>query len=106
MFGSVLNMPLDYLSYFAVVLGGTHGKVDIRQTDYSIHSKLRIFLYSEVIHGSKTNIQANDGLTKVKVNDQLLNLMICSFFHFGRSNVPDNNVINRSGACYFLHASN
>ena len=45
-------MPLDYLSCFAVVLRGKHGTVDICQTDYSIHSKLRIFPYSEVLHGS------------------------------------------------------
>ena len=54
MFNRVLNMPLDYLSCFSVVLRGIHGKVDICQNDYSIHSKLRIFPYSEVIHGSTT----------------------------------------------------
>ena len=37
-----------------MVLRGTHGKADIWQTDYSIHSKLRIFPYSEVIHGNTT----------------------------------------------------
>ena len=47
-------MPLDYLSYFAVVLRGIHKKVDICQNDYSIRSKLRIFLHFEVIHGSTT----------------------------------------------------
>ena len=54
MFNSVLNMSLDYLSYFAVVLRGIHGKVDICQTDYSIHLKLRISLilksYMELQH--------------------------------------------------------
>ena len=39
-------MPLDYLSCFAMVLRGIHGKVDICQTDHSIPSKLRIFPYS------------------------------------------------------------
>ena len=47
-------MPLDYLGWFAVVLRGMHGKVDICQTDYSIHSKLRTFFYSKIIHGSTT----------------------------------------------------
>ena len=47
-------MPLDYLSCFAVVLRGIHGEVDICQIDYSVHSKLRTFPYSEVIHGSTT----------------------------------------------------
>ena len=54
MFDRVLNMSLGYLSCLAVVPGGIHGKVDICQTDFSIYSKERIFLYSEVAHGSKT----------------------------------------------------
>ena len=45
---------LDYLSCFAVVLKGIHVKVDICQTDNDFHSKLRIFSYSEVMHGSAT----------------------------------------------------
>ena len=49
----VLNMPLDYLSCFALVQRGIQENVDICQTDYSIiPCKLRIFPYSEVIHGS------------------------------------------------------
>ena len=48
-------MPLDYLSCFTVVLRGIHGKFDICRTEYSIHSKLRIF-----------NTQTNERLTKVK----------------------------------------
>ena len=47
-------MPLYYLSCFAVVLRGVQGKVDICQIDYSIHPKIGIFPYSEVIHESKT----------------------------------------------------
>ena len=54
MFNRVLNMPLDYLSYFAIVLRGIHRKVDICQSNYSIHFKLIIFPYSEFIHGSTT----------------------------------------------------
>ena len=50
MFDRVLNMPLDYLSCFAMALRGIHEKVDICQT-YSIHAKLSIFPYSEVIYG-------------------------------------------------------
>ena len=41
-------MPLDYLSYFALVLTGIHGKFAIYQADYSIHSNFSP--YSEVIH--------------------------------------------------------
>ena len=47
-------MLLDYLSYFAVVLRGIHGNVDIFQTDHSILSKLEFSLYCEVIHESAT----------------------------------------------------
>ena len=53
MFDKVLNMPLDYLSCFAVVVRGIR-KAGICQADYSIHSKQRIFPYLEVIHGSAT----------------------------------------------------
>ena len=52
MFDRVLNVSLDYLSCFAVVVRGIYGKVDIYQTVYSIHSKLKLFPYSKVIHGS------------------------------------------------------
>ena len=54
MFDKVLDMLLDHSNFFAVVLRGIHRKVDIYQTDYSIHSKQRIFSYSNVIHGSTT----------------------------------------------------
>ena len=54
MFDSVLDMTLDHLNCFAMVLGGAHGKVDTCQTDYSIHSKQIIFPYSNVMHGSTT----------------------------------------------------
>ena len=54
MFDRVLNMPQDYQSYFVQVLRGMHRKVDICQTDYSIHFKLKTFIYSEAIHGSTT----------------------------------------------------
>ena len=42
------------LSCFAIVVRGIHKMVNIYQTDYSIHSKQRIFRYSEVIHESST----------------------------------------------------
>ena len=49
-----------------MVLRVIHGKVDICQADYSIHSKLRI--------------QANERLTeRLKKNDQLSNLMLLYF---------------------------
>ena len=54
MFDRVLDMPLEHLNCFSMVLRGTHGKVDICQTDYSIHSKQRISPYSNVIHGNTT----------------------------------------------------
>ena len=54
MFDRVLNMPLDYLIGFVVVLRRIHKKVGICQTDYSIHPKLRFFTDSKVIHGKTT----------------------------------------------------
>ena len=50
MFDRVLIMSLDYLSCIAVVPRGRHRKINICQT--YISSKLRIFPYSEVTHGS------------------------------------------------------
>ena len=73
-------MPLDYLNFFVVVLRGIHRKVDICQTDYSIHSKQRIFPYSNVIHGS-TTFKLTEGQQVLK-NNQLLNLMFLFFLLF------------------------
>ena len=66
MFDNVLDMDQDHLNCFAVVLREIQGKVDICQTDDSIHSKQRICPYPNVIHGSIDNIQANERLTRVK----------------------------------------
>ena len=74
-------MPLDYLSRFAVVSREMHRKVDICHTDYSLHSKLRIFSYSEVIHAS-TTFKLTKGYEKLKKNDQILNLMFLFFLSF------------------------
>ena len=106
MFDKVLDMPLDHLNCFAVVLKGIQGKVGICQTDYSINSKQRIFPYSNVIHGSVYNIQANERLTRVKEKQSTtkLGVFVLSFIFF----VPMYQIksfINRSGTCYFLHAS-
>ena len=61
----VLNMPLDYLSCFAVVLRGILGNFDICETDYSIHSKLQNFpLFWS--HTWKYSNQVNERLTKAK----------------------------------------
>ena len=87
-FDRVLNMPLYYLSCFAMVLRMIHRKVDICQIDHSIHSELRIFSYSDITHGSKT-FKLTKGQQRLKRNNQLLNLMFL-FFHFLCSNVPDN----------------
>ena len=65
----VLNTPADYSSYsscFAVVLRGVLGGFfHVCQSDYSIHSKLRISpLFRS--HTWNYNIQPNKILTKVK----------------------------------------
>ena len=106
MFDNVLDMHQDHLNCFAVVLREIQGKVDICQTDDSIHSKQRIFPYPNVIHGSIDNIQANERLTRVKEKQSStkLGVFVLSFIFF----VPMYQIksfINRSGTCYFLHAS-
>ena len=99
-------MPLNYLSSFTVVLRWIHGKVDICQTDYSIHSKLNIFPYSEVIHAG-TTFRLTKGLQKLKKNDQLLNLLFLFFLSFFSAPMSQAiSVINGSDAWCFLHASN
>ena len=40
MFDRVLNVPLDYLSYFAVALIGINREVDVNQTGYGTTFKL------------------------------------------------------------------
>ena len=47
-------MPLDYLIYFVLVLRGIYTGKSIYASQTYIRPKLRIFLYSEVIHGSTT----------------------------------------------------
>ena len=53
MFDRVMNISLDYLSYFTVVLRWIHRHIYIYQT-YSTPYKLEFSHYSKVIHGSKT----------------------------------------------------
>ena len=55
--------------------------VNIYLTDYSIHSKQRIFRYSEVIHESST-FKLTKGEQRLKKNDHLLNLMFLFFLSF------------------------
>ena len=50
----VLNMLLNYLSCFVIILRGIHRNVDICQTDYKIPPKLEFPPHSEAIKGSAT----------------------------------------------------
>ena len=59
-----------------MVLRWILGKVDICQTDYSIHSKLRIVHYSEAIRESTRKM--------INYYSTMIN------FHFPRADVPDN----------------
>ena len=102
MFGRVLNMARDYLS-FSVVLKRIHRSIDIYQTDHSIHSKLRIFpLFSS--HSWKCNIQTNERLTKVKAKWSPIQFDVfdLSFIHFLHSNVPDNKSNEQKWHVLFL----
>ena len=55
----MFDMPLDYLSCFAVVLRKIHGNNDICHTDYSIHSKLEFYHCSEVTYEGATFMITN-----------------------------------------------
>ena len=48
MFDRVLNIVLDYLSYFTIILRGIYGNVDICQTDYNIPCESELSPYSEI----------------------------------------------------------
>ena len=94
MYVTVLNMPLDYLSCFTMVLRGIHRKVDISQTDYSIHSKLRIFWS----HTQKYTIKANERLKKWStIKFDILVLSLIFFVPMSQTI----SVINRSGTYFF-----
>ena len=77
-------MPLNYLRCFPVVLREIHRNFDRCQTDYSIHSKLEFFPYSEVIHTWKYIIQVNKRLTKVKEKQSTIHVdvFVLSFSSF------------------------
>ena len=77
---------------------------DIYQTDFVIHSKLRIFpLFGS--HTWKYNIQVNERLTKMKEKCSTIQFDIYDL-SFSSFQCPRKQVINRSDTCYFLHASN
>ena len=88
-----------------MVLRRIHGKVDIYQINYGIHSKLRLFPYSEVIHGS-TTFKLTKGYKKVK--EKLVTIQFDVFvLSFNKFVLLTETIsaINGVGACYFLHAS-
>ena len=87
MIDRVLNMPLDYLRCFTVVLREIPGSTDIYQTGYIQHS-LQIFPYSEVMYRSTTFKLIKDK-QRLKQDNHQFNLMFL-FFHFLHSNVSDN----------------
>ena len=92
MFDRILNMPLDYFSCLVLVLRWMHEKFDICPTDYSVHSNLKISLYSEVINGSTTFRLMEDQQT-LKKNDQLLSLMVLFFLSFSLFQCPIQKVL-------------
>ena len=64
MFDRVLNVPLDYLSYFAVALIGINRGVDVNKTGYG------------------TTFKLTKGYQRLKKNDQQLSLMFLLFVSF------------------------
>ena len=105
MFDRILNMPLDYFSCLVLVLRWMLGKFDICQTDYSVHSNLKISLYSEVINGSTTFKLMEDQQT-LKKNDQLLSLMVLFFLSFSLFRCPLQKVLSIEvmHPIFYMHA--
>ena len=65
-----------------MILKGIHGNVDTCQTNYTVHSKLRIFPLF-LIHTWKCNIQAiTIDLKRLKQNNHLFNLIFLFFLSF------------------------
>ena len=83
-------------------LGRIKSKVDICQTDYSIHFKLRIFLLFWS-HTWKCNIQASKKLTKVKEKWSSIkfDVFILSFILFILMS-QNLSAIHINRVCYFL----
>ena len=85
---------------------GYGGKFDIYRTDYSIHSKLRIFPWFWS-HTWMYNIQANERLPKVKEKRSTIQFKVFNLsFSFFNPMFQTISAINRSGACYFSHPPN
>ena len=101
MFDMVLNLLLDFLSCFAVVLR------EILETawympnwSYCIHSKLRIFPLLRS-HRWKYNIQANKRLTNVKEKWWLFHLMFFIFLSFPSLQCPIKCYKQKWGVLFF-----
>ena len=94
----------DHVSCFVMVVGMIHRKADICQVDYSIHSKLRIFCYSEIPHGSTTFKQKRLKEVKEEWSAIQFDVFVLYFIFFVLMSQTI-NAINRSGACYFLNTS-
>ena len=99
MFDMVLNIPLDYLICFAVVLRDILGIVWYMPNWLSLQT---FPLFRS--HTWKYNIQANKTIIRKMITIQFDVFDLSFIFFIAMSQTV--SVINRSGACYFLHASN
>ena len=99
MFDMVLNIPLDYLICFAVVLRDILGIVWYMPNWLSLQT---FPLFRS--HTWKYNIQANKTIIRKMITIQFDVFDLSFIFFIAMSQTVI--VINRSGACYFLHASN
>ena len=90
MFYRILNIPLDYLSWFSTVLREIHGNFEMCLTKYSIPSKLIRKMFPLFWNHTWNYNKVNERLTKViKEKWQLFNLKFL-LLHFLHSNVPVN----------------
>ena len=104
----VLNMPLDCLSHFALILRG------ICENVWYISSRLQYLLqtqnFSLILKSYSTwkyNIQVNGSIIKMKEKSSIIQFDafdLCFIFFIPMSETI--SVTDRSGTCFFLHASN
>ena len=80
--------------------------IDTCQTNYTIHSKLRISTLF-LSHTWKSNLQAYKRLKKGAAKQLCIQLDAFVFPFIFFIPMPQTiSIIKRSGACYFLYASN
>ena len=99
-----LNMPLSYLSWFAVVQREIHGRLKYAKLIIVFALKNNHPFFKS--HVWKCNVQANKGLTKVNGKWSTIEFDDFAFSLIFFVSVSHKGVINKCCMFYFLHTSN